>query len=123
MSNFLSKKEVWLPIAILVVVGGFIYSFNLNTPLFWDDDDWIINNNFVHTISGDNVKFWFSHDVLAGVGLKSNYFRPFLFFTFALNYVISGVKPFSYHLFSNLIHIVNGVLVFLFNSSNSCKTN
>lgn len=113
MFNFLSKKEVWLPIVVLIVIGGFVYSFNLNNPLFWDDDDWIINNNFVHSISWDNIKFWLTNNTLAGVGLKSNYYRPFLFFTFALNYVISGINPFGYHLFSNLIHVTNGILIFL----------
>lgn len=112
MTKMLLKKEIWLLIAVLIVVGGFIYFFNLNNQLFWDDEDWIIRNNFVHTISWDNVKFWFTHNTLGGVGLRSNYYRPFLFFTFALNYVISGIKPFGYHLFSNLIHITNGVLVF-----------
>src|SRR3989338_3578875 len=110
--SFLSKKEIWLPIIILIVIGGFVYSFNLNNGLFWDDDDWIINNNFVHSISWDNVKFWFSNNVLAGVGLQSNYYRPFLFFTFALNWIISGAEPFIYHLTSNVIHIFNGILVF-----------
>ncbi len=110
--NFI-KKPTALLIMALIVVGFFIYSFNLNNQLFWDDDDWIINNNFVHTISWDNIKFWLTHNTLAGVGLKSNYYRPFLFFTFALNYVISGIKPLGYHLFSNLIHIFNGILVFL----------
>ena len=105
MYNFISKKELWLPILILIVVGGFIHSFNLNNQLFWDDDDWIVNNSVVHSVSWDNVKFWFTHDVLAGVGLSSNYYRPFLFFTFALNYILSGVKPLAYHLISNFIHI------------------
>ena len=109
----LLKKEIWLPIAILIIVGSFVYAFNLQNKLFWDDDDWIINNNFVHTISWDNIKFWLTHNTLGGVGLKSNYYRPFLFFTFALNYVISGIKPLSYHLFSNFIHIANGILIFL----------
>ncbi len=113
MFKFFSKKEIWLPIVILIVVGGFVYSFNLNNQLFWDDNDWIINNNFVHAISWDNIKFWFTHDVLAGIGLTSNYYRPFLFLTFAFNYIISGVNPLGYHLFSNLIHIANGILVFL----------
>ena len=112
MFNFFSKKSVWLPVLILVAVGGFIYSFNLNNKLFWDDDDWIINNNFVHTISWDNIKFWLTHNTLAGVGLKSNYYRPFLFFTFAFNYIIAGVQPFFWHLTSNIIHIANAVLVF-----------
>ena len=113
MNKLLSKKGVWLSIAVLIVASGFIYSFNLNNRLFWDDEDWIINNNFVHTISWNNIKFWLTHNTLGGVGLKSNYYRPFLFFTFALNYVISGIKPLGYHLFSNLIHIANGILIFL----------
>lgn len=116
MNKLMLKKEIWLPVVLLIIVAGFIYSFNLNNQLFWDDDDWIINNNFVHSLNWENVKFWFTHDVLAGVGLSSNYYRPFLFFTFALNYVISGIDPFSYHFFSNVIHIANGILIyFLFN--------
>lgn len=112
MKIFNLKKEIWLPIIILIGLGGFIYAFNLSNGLFWDDDDWIVNNIFVHKLSWSNVKFWFSHNTLAGVGLKSNYYRPFLFFTFALNYVIAGVKPLVYHLTSNAIHIFNALLVF-----------
>ncbi|MEK7603850.1 MAG: tetratricopeptide repeat protein [Patescibacteria group bacterium] len=107
------KNPTALFIITLIVVGFFVYSFNLNNQLFWDDDDWIINNNFVHTISWDNIKFWLTHNTLAGVGLQSNYYRPFLFFTFALNWVISEAKPFLWHLVSNSIHIANAVIVFL----------
>ena len=89
-----------------------MYAVNLHNKLFWDDDDWIINNPAVHNLSWSNVKFWFTHNTLAGIGMKSNYYRPFLFFTFAINYVIDGIKPFGYHLLSNLIHIGNAVLVF-----------
>lgn len=94
-------------------MGFFIYFFNLNNQLFWDDEDWIINNNFVHAISWTNIKFWLTHNVLAGVGFQSNYYRPFLFFTFAFNYVISGVEPLFWHLTSNFIHLANAVIVFI----------
>jgi len=89
-----------------------VYAFNLHGTLFWDDNDWIVNNPAVHSLSWESIKFWFTHNTLAGIGLKSNYYRPFLFFTFAINYVIGGVKPFGYHLLSNLIHIGNAILVF-----------
>ncbi|MBI2057790.1 MAG: tetratricopeptide repeat protein [Candidatus Yanofskybacteria bacterium] len=108
----LLKNRTGLAVIALIIAGGFVYSFNINNGLFWDDDDWIVNNSFVHSVNWNNVKFWFTHDVLAGIGLKSNYYRPFLFFTFALNYIISGVKPLLYHLTSNAIHIFNSVLVF-----------
>ncbi len=107
----MSKKNL-IPVLILVAVGFSLYAFNLHNKLFWDDDDWIINNPAVHSLSWSNIKFWFTHNTLAGVGMKSNYYRPFLFFTFAINYVIDGVKPFGYHLLSNLIHIGNAILIF-----------
>ena len=112
MSNLNLKKDLWLPTLCLIAVGGFIYSFNLNNKLFWDDDEWIVNNIFVHEVSWSNIKFWFSNNTLAGVGLKSNYYRPFLFFTFAFNYIMSGIKPLAYHLTSDAIHIFNSILVF-----------
>ncbi|MBI2063712.1 MAG: tetratricopeptide repeat protein [Candidatus Yanofskybacteria bacterium] len=112
MFNFSFIRRFW-PVLAIIIAGFFIYFFNLHNQLFWDDDDWIINNQFVHSISWDNIKFWFTHNTLAGVGLNSNYYRPFLFFTFAINYMASGIQPLLWHLTSNLIHIANAVLVFV----------
>ncbi len=108
--NFIKKN--W-PMLLLIAVGFFIYYFNIHNTLFWDDEDWIINNRFVHSFSLINIKAWFTKNTLAGIGLRSNYYRPFLFFTFALNYIISGSKPFGYHLLSNLIHIANALIIFV----------
>ncbi len=104
------KNHRYLLLAI-VVIGLFVFGFNLDNGLFWDDDDWIINNPFVHNFS--HIKDFFTKDILSGIGLKSNYYRPILLLTFAFNYVISGIKPFSYHLVSNLLHVLNGVLIFV----------
>ncbi|MDO8495759.1 MAG: tetratricopeptide repeat protein [bacterium] len=107
-----SKNPVIFLVSTLAVIGFFVYSFNLHNGLFWDDHDWIKNNVYVHSFSWDNVKFWMTNNTLAGVGIDSNYYRPFLFFTFTLNYVISGMEPLGYHLLSNVLHLFNGVLVF-----------
>lgn len=101
-----------LLIIILFAVGFYIYAFNLNNPLFWDDTDWIINNKFVHSFSLENVKNWFTKNMLAGIGLQSNYYRPFLVFTFAFNYVLDGKNPIGYHLLSNVLHITNAILIY-----------
>lgn len=100
------------PIAVLIVVGFSVYAFNLSNPLFWDDTDWIVNNPFVHSFSLENIGNWFTKNTLAGIGLKSNYYRPFLFLTFALNYIISGTAPLGYHLASNGLHVLNAILIF-----------
>src|SRR3989344_2927008 len=107
------KNNRSIALAILLIVSGsLIYAFNLNNELFWDDKEWILRNVFVHEINWQNIKFWLTNNTVAGVGLQSNYYRPFLFLTFALNYIISGAKPLGYHLLSNGIHIVNSLLVF-----------
>ena len=108
------SKSVIL-IAGLIVIGFFIYAFNFNNPLLWDDDEWIKGNVFVHSFS--YLKEIFTQNVEAGFGLNSNYYRPLLLLSFAFNYVIHGVAPFGYHLLSNGFHIVNGVLIFLLLSS------
>lgn len=104
------KKHRYFILA-LFVIGFLVYVTNMGNPLFWDDDDWIINNPFVHSFS--YIKDVFTKDVLAGIGLRSDYYRPILLLTFAFNYVIGGIKPLGYHLVSNLLHITNGVLIFL----------
>ncbi len=107
------QKKIFLTcILALFIVGFFLYAFNLKNGLFWDDEDWIINNPAVHVFNATNLKFIFSHDTLAGIGLRSNYYRPVLFLSFMLNYIISGTKPLVYHLTSNLIHLANAVLIF-----------
>ena len=106
-------KENWLLILVLIVVGFSVYAFNLNNPLFWDDTDWIVNNPFVHSFSWDNIRNWFTQNILAGINQSSNYYRPFLLFTFALNYILGGENSVGYHLLSNSLHVANAVLIFL----------
>lgn len=107
----MKNKYLWT--VVFIVVAGFIlYAPNLHNRLFWDDNDWIVNNPYVHNLAWNNLKFIFSHDALAGINLRSNYYRPVLFFTFMLNYIIAGVKPLIYHLTNNLIHIANALLLF-----------
>lgn len=102
-----------LVMVLLAVIGFSLYAPNLNNRLFWDDDDWIVNNPSVQSVSWDNIKFIFSHDTLAGIGLRSNYYRPFLFLTFMANYAVSGIKPIVFHLTNNFLHILNAILIFL----------
>ncbi|MBI4120389.1 MAG: hypothetical protein HY454_02890, partial [Parcubacteria group bacterium] len=99
------------PILILIFIGFFIYAFNFANPLFWDDDEWIKGNLFVHSFS--YLKEIFTQNVEAGFGLNSNYYRPLLLLSFAFNYAIHGLAPFGYHLVNNGIHIANGVLIFI----------
>jgi len=105
------KNSGFLFIGLLIIVGFAIYAPNLNNVLFWDDNEWIVNNPFVHDFS--HLKEIFTQNVLAGYGLNSNYYRPFLLLSFATNFVSSGIEPLIYHLVNNLLHIGNAVLIFV----------
>ena len=102
------KNFSWL--LALILISFFIYAFNLNSPLFWDDDEWVKGNIFVHSFS--YLKEIFTQNVEAGFGLNSNYYRPLLLLSFLFNYAIHGIAPLGYHLLSNGFHIANGVLIF-----------
>lgn len=103
----------WYIIIGLTFVGAMLYAPTFDNPLFWDDDDWIVNNPAVHELSWSNTKFLFSHDVLAGIGGRSNYYRPVLMLSFAINWAFGGTVPWGYHLVSNGLHVANAVLIFL----------
>lgn len=96
----------------LVLTGALLYACNMGNVLFWDDADWIVNNPCVHAPLS-RLGCLAGHDVLFGIGQVSNYYRPFLMFTFAANWALGGAHPFGYHLVSNGLHIANAVLLFL----------
>ncbi len=71
-------------------------------------------------IFGNEANFddhvWMNFSQLRDLGNFSeifgiNRFRVVSFYTFAINYAISGFDLYSYHLFNILIHIINGMLV------------
>ncbi|PIR41055.1 MAG: hypothetical protein COV31_03285, partial [Candidatus Yanofskybacteria bacterium CG10_big_fil_rev_8_21_14_0_10_46_23] len=101
-----------MPILLLFLIGFSIYAVNLNNKLFWDDDDWIVNNPYVQSLSFENTKFLFSNNTLAGIGLESDYYRPVLFLSFATNYALGQTSPIGYHLVNNILHILSAILIF-----------
>lgn len=105
-------RHYLIPLITLIIIGGFMYAFNLHNGLFWDDEDWIMYNPAVHNFSVANLTYIFKNNTLTAVGLTSNYYRPVLFLTFLFNYAADGIQPLWYHVVSNSLHLANGVLVF-----------
>lgn len=71
----------------------------------WDDQDYASNNKLIQSFS-DFSKFFTTP-------VQGNY-HPLTMISLALNYSISELNPFSYHLVNVLLHILNSVLVFYF---------
>ena len=70
----------------------------------WDDEFYVINNPLLR---GPDWKRIFSEQVLGN-------YHPLTILSYAFNFAISGLDPFSYLLVNYLFHIVNSLLVFYF---------
>ena len=100
------KKTItpnWLvPFIFVVTFLAFIPALSAGF-VNWDDPDYVNNNILIKD---------FSHlSALITTPLQGNY-HPLTMLSLAINYSISGLDAWSYHLFNILFHLLNCFLVF-----------
>ena len=88
-------------IFLIVITGAIIYSNSLRGPFLFDDTRTIVENEQIRNLSN-----YLSFDRI----LQK---RPFADLTFALNYKFGQLNVFGYHVINLLIHLINGVIVYL----------
>jgi Tfp pilus assembly protein PilF len=97
----LNKKHlVLLGIFGLILLGTVIYLNILHAPFVYDDRGTIVENETIRNLS------------CSFAGLTKN--RSIGFLSFAFNYAIGELNVFGYHVFNNLIHVINALLVYYF---------
>ena len=84
-----------LRVGLLLAVVALVYGNALVNQLVMDDELYIVRNAQVVDPSFHRI---FS------INPYTNVFRPITFATFALNWAISGAKPFGFHLFNLILH-------------------
>ena len=98
-SNLFSSNRfvpVWIALTVAV-----IYSNTLGSPFVFDDMSRIADNVEIRELS----RFFSLGRLLEP--------RAFVELTFALNYSFQGLNVFGYHLINMLIHVLNGLMVYL----------
>jgi len=106
------KKEKF--ILLLILIGFLVYFNSLFNGFVWDDEEQVINNVLVHSLS--NFPLFFKGSTFnpgGGSALTGLYYKPLMTFFFSVVYSIFGSKPFFFHLFQLLLHVGNAVLVFV----------
>src|SRR3989344_1499931 len=106
MSLLNTKTKIAL---IFAAVGLILYANSLNNQMFWDDQDIILNNQYVQNF--DWPKF-FSENQIAGAGLTSNYWRPLMLTAFSIEWQLWNDWAPGYHLINLLLHIANTILLY-----------
>lgn len=90
--------QVLAATAVLLMVCV-AYGGTLHHSFHFDDYNIIVNNEKIHRFHLPTIA-------------STNYFRPVLFVTFALNHHFGGSNPFGYHLVNIGLHLLNMLLVF-----------
>ena len=104
--DYLKKRSNIGLLSILVLALFVFYPVVKNGILKnWDDNDQILINTSVQQLSFENIRHYFSTDVLQS-------YQPLASLSFALEYSVVGKNPFLYHLDNLLLHLLNIILVF-----------
>ncbi|MCX6706029.1 MAG: hypothetical protein NTV24_02900 [Candidatus Woesebacteria bacterium] len=101
-------------IPIFFLIGFIIYGASLFNHFVWDDEEQILNNGLVHSITNLPRFFQGSTFNTGGTGsLTGIYYKPLMTVFFTLLYTIFGANPFFFHLFQLVFHLTNTCLIFV----------
>ena len=95
---------------LLIAAAILTYCLCLPNQMFWDDDDFILKNLFIQ-----DWKYWpnfFTKNVLAGNHLLSNYWRPLLQATFAVEWHLWADWVCGWHAVSIAWHTAAAIMLF-----------
>lgn len=110
------KSSGTLDFVFIAVITFLAYSNSLKCGFTFDDSSAIVNNVHVHT----NSTPWYSVFTVdywgTPIHLEHSHksYRPVTMLTFRLDYYLSGLQPFTYHLFNVQLHILVTLIVYKF---------
>lgn len=104
-------KQKYTPLLVLFCLGFFVYMFSFGNDFVWDDEQFIVKNQYIRSVA--HVPDIFTTNTIAGAGHTSNYYRPLTTLSFLVDYHIWGLNPFGFHLTNTLLHILSGVWLYL----------
>jgi Flp pilus assembly protein TadD len=98
---------IWEGFVFLVAVV--LYARTFGFGWVYDDQLDVVRNTYVQSFS--YLTQIFSSTVWAGSGMETYLYRPLALVTYQLNYAISGLEPWSYHVVNVALHALATVLV------------
>jgi len=107
--NALFSRTGWRLFAVALIATVIVYWPGLYGGWLFDDYPNIVDNHGVQPAQGDLPS-------LIGAALSSpasDFKRPLASLSFAANYLVAGLDPFSMKATNLVIHLLNGLLVFL----------
>ena len=97
-----SKRPLRLGVIFIVFATITAYRPAINGGFIWDDDDYVTNNDLLHSGAG-LVRLW-------EPGHTHQYY-PVVFTTFWAEYHLWRLDPLGYHVVNVLLHVANALLL------------
>lgn len=94
------KIPLWL-----ILAGGLAYSNSFSVPFIFDDRRGIVDNPHIR-------QCWPLHAAFRTPSRGAVAGRPLVNFSLALNFAVSGLEVWSYHLLNLVVHLGNSLLLY-----------
>ena len=107
----MGRRGTALCLTLLAIGIGLAYARSLGVGFYFDDTYGISNNPAIRSLW--NIPSFFVDPFAIWTDHTQVDLRPVLLLTYAVNYAISGIHPWSYHVFNLICHFVAAILVFV----------
>jgi protein O-mannosyl-transferase len=105
------RKFIYLFFALLTLGLAVSYSNGFGIGFYFDDTYGIANNPAIRSLR--NIPCFFVDPHAIWTETTQVDLRPVLLITYAVNYAISGVQPWSYHVLNLILHFIASAVVFI----------
>jgi tetratricopeptide (TPR) repeat protein len=105
------RKFTCLFLALLALGVAVSYSDSLGVGFYFDDTYGIANNPAIRSLK--NIPSFFVDPRAVWTEPTQVDLRPVLLITYAVNYAVSGLQPWSYHVLNLILHFIASWLVFI----------
>ena len=107
-----AKAKLLLLAIIIALISVAVYFNALSHGFVYDDKMQVVENHWIKDVK--YVGDIFSTNTWGFKGPRiSNYYRPFMYVVYMLNYRVSGLNPLTFHAVNVLFHAGVSVLVFI----------
>jgi tetratricopeptide (TPR) repeat protein len=103
-------KEIYISIALIIILGFAAYANSLSGEFLWDDGMLIKNNTHIRSWHG--IPKIFTEDVGSGAGKATNFYRPLQMLTYTVEYHLWGLNEPGYHITNIFLHIIAALLIY-----------